>query len=89
MGRFSRTKLIFGEKGMAKLADASVLVVGIGGVGGYVCEMLARSGIGKLTLVDFDVVTQSNIRHSQTLINKQKWSLSAPSGGFGWITLTL
>ena len=61
MGRFSRTKLIFGEKGMAKLADASILVVGIGGVGGYVCEMLARSGIGKLTLVDFDVVTQSNI----------------------------
>ncbi len=58
---FSRNKLFWGEDAQKKLADFSVAVFGLGGVGGYCVEMLARSGIGKLTLVDFDEVSQSNI----------------------------
>ena len=53
--------MIYGEKGMEKLHAAKVAVFGIGGVGGYVVEALARSGIGHLMLVDKDVVSVTNI----------------------------
>lgn len=53
--------MIYGEKGMEKLHAAKVAVFGIGGVGGYVVEALARSGIGHLLLVDKDVVSVTNI----------------------------
>ena len=56
-----RTELLFGAGARGRLNDASVLVVGVGGVGGAAAEMLARSGIGALTLVDSDVVEESNI----------------------------
>lgn len=56
-----RTKLLVGEDGIQKLENAKVVVVGIGGVGGYVCEMLVRAGIGSLTFVDFDDVDETNI----------------------------
>ena len=56
-----RTAAILGEDGMRRLANAHVAVFGIGGVGGYVCEALARSGVGTLTLIDKDVVSLSNI----------------------------
>lgn len=59
--RFLRTSLIFGEENINKLNNAKVAVFGIGGVGGYVCEAIARSGVGKLTLIDGDVVSVSNI----------------------------
>ncbi len=58
---FCRTAAILGEDGMRRLANAHVAVFGIGGVGGYVCEALARSGVGTLTLIDKDVVSLSNI----------------------------
>ncbi|MCR5405669.1 MAG: ThiF family adenylyltransferase, partial [Lachnospiraceae bacterium] len=48
MDRFSRTKLVYGAEAMEKLASSHVAVFGIGGVGGYVVEALARSGIGAL-----------------------------------------
>lgn len=73
MERFERTELLFGKENMSKLYDAHVLVVGVGGVGGYVCEMLARSGVGALTIVDFDVVSLSNI-------NRQIIALSSTVG---------
>lgn len=57
----SRTIRLLGEIGTEKLRKASVLVVGLGGVGGYTAEMLARSGVGHLTLVDSDSVAESNI----------------------------
>lgn len=56
-----RTKILIGQSGIDKLAKCSVAVVGIGGVGGYVCQMLARTGVGVLTLVDFDTVDETNI----------------------------
>ena len=59
--RFLRTSLIFGEENINKLNNAKVAVFGIGGVGGYVSEAIARSGVGKLTLIDGDVVSVSNI----------------------------
>ncbi len=59
--RFLRTSLIFGEENINKLNNCKVAVFGIGGVGGYVSEAIARSGVGKLTLIDGDVVSVSNI----------------------------
>ena len=59
--RFSRTELLFGKEAMERLAGCRVAVFGIGGVGGYVCEALARSGVGALDLTDDDKVCESNI----------------------------
>ena len=52
--QYQRTELLLGKEAMNKLEDARVAVFGIGGVGGYVCEALARSGVGKLDLIDKD-----------------------------------
>lgn len=59
--QFSRTELLLGTAGMEKLRGSHVAVFGIGGVGGYVTEALARSGIGTLTLVDADKVSLTNL----------------------------
>ena len=59
--RFSRTGLLIGEENLEKLRNARVAVFGIGGVGGYAVEALARSGIGTLDLIDRDVISISNI----------------------------
>ncbi len=61
MNEFSRTELLLGSEAMRKLASCRVAVFGLGGVGGYVVEALARSGIGALDLVDNDTVSESNI----------------------------
>lgn len=61
LNQFSRTELIFGAEAMQKLASARVAVFGIGGVGGYAVEALARSGIGALDLIDDDKVCLTNI----------------------------
>ena len=58
---FIRTELLYGEENMKKFASSRVAVFGIGGVGGYVVEALARSGIGALDLIDSDRVCPSNI----------------------------
>ncbi|MBF6059066.1 ThiF family adenylyltransferase, partial [Thiomicrorhabdus heinhorstiae] len=57
---FERSLLVFEEQGIKQLQNAHVLVAGVGGVGGFVCEALARAGIGKLTLIDHDNVNASN-----------------------------
>ena len=59
--QFSRTELLLGKEGVEKLKKARVAVFGVGGVGGYVVEALARSGVGALDLIDKDVVSESNI----------------------------
>lgn len=61
LNQFSRTELLFGHEAMDKLAGARVAVFGIGGVGGYVCEALVRSGVGALELVDDDKVCLTNL----------------------------
>ena len=57
---FSRTRMLFGEDGMRRLADAHVAVFGLGGVGGQAAETLVRSGVGMLTICDNDTVSVTN-----------------------------
>ena len=59
--QLSRTRLLIGEDGIDKLHKSRVAVFGIGGVGGYVCEALVRSGVSSFDLIDKDVVSVSNI----------------------------
>ena len=59
--QFERTAMLVGEDAVVKLQNASVAVFGVGGVGSYVVEALARAGVGRLLLVDNDVVSVSNI----------------------------
>jgi len=71
--RFKRTRLLIGDEGLAKLTNAHVLVVGLGAVGSFATEALARSGVGNLRLVDSDKVTISNC-------NRQLYALSSTLG---------
>ena len=59
--RFIRTEMLLGEKGLARLAESSVAVFGIGGVGSWAAEALARSAVGRITLIDLDMVAESNV----------------------------
>ena len=61
LNQFSRTQLVFGRDAMETLANSRVAVFGIGGVGGYTVEALARSGVGKLDLIDDDKVCLTNV----------------------------
>jgi tRNA threonylcarbamoyladenosine dehydratase len=69
----SRTQLLLGDEPMQKLMTANVLVVGLGGVGGICAEMIARAGVGKMTIIDADVVEASNR-------NRQLPALSSTDG---------
>lgn len=70
---FSRMEMLVGEKGMEILASAKIAVFGLGGVGSYVVEALARCGVGSLTLVDHDTVSLTNI-------NRQIYALHSTLG---------
>lgn len=61
MDQFIRTELLLGKDKMNKLYNAKIIIFGVGGVGGFVCEALARSGVSNFTLVDKDTVSISNI----------------------------
>ena len=61
MNPYSRTQLLLGSEAMDKLKNARVAVFGLGGVGGYVVEALARSGVGALELIDHDTISATNI----------------------------
>lgn len=67
---FSRTQLLLGQEAMDKLAAAAVLIFGVGGVGSYVAEALARSGIGSFTLVDDDKICLTNINRQLIATHK-------------------
>ncbi len=71
--RFMRTEMLLGKEAMQKLQSSTVMIVGLGAVGGYVTEALARSGVGRLILVDFDEFEESNI-------NRQILALSSTLG---------
>ena len=71
--RFVRTAALLGEEAVSRLAASTVAVFGLGGVGGYVVESLARAGVGTLWLFDFDTVSESNI-------NRQIYALSSTVG---------
>jgi tRNA A37 threonylcarbamoyladenosine dehydratase len=61
MNQFVRLEMLLGKENMQRLANAHVVIYGIGGVGSFIAESLARSGVGKLTLVDFDTIAESNL----------------------------
>ena len=71
--RFSGVRRLYGEQGLAKLQSAHVCVIGIGGVGSWAVEALARSAVGQITLIDLDNIAESNV-------NRQ---LHAVDGAFG------
>ena len=78
---FDRSKALLGESAMEKLKNAHVMVVGCGGVGGYAIEALARTGVGRITAVDFDEVSVTNINRQivadTTTVGKKKAELFA------------
>lgn len=61
LNQYSRTRLLLGAEGMERLAKARVAIFGIGGVGGFTMEALARSGVGALDLIDDDKVCLTNL----------------------------
>lgn len=61
INEFSRTELLLGQNGMKKLKNTSIAIFGIGGVGSYIAEALARCGVGNLTLIDNDEVAVTNL----------------------------
>ena len=79
--RFSRTAMLIGEEALRALQHSSVLLFGLGGVGGYACEALARAGVGELHLVDFDTVSVSNINRQiladETTVGRPKAAVAA------------
>lgn len=68
-----RTELLLGADGLNKLKNSNVLIVGLGGVGGYAAEMICRAGVGKMTIVDGDIINDSNF-------NRQILALGSTSG---------
>lgn len=76
-----RTRLLLGTKKLSTIEQAHVLVVGLGGVGAYAAEMLARAGVGEMTVADADVVSESNINRQlialHSTIGRDKTSLLA------------
>jgi len=65
----SRTELLLGEENLERLRKAHVLIVGLGGVGGYAAEQLCRAGIGKMTIVDGDIVDITNKNRQLLALN--------------------
>ena len=61
LDQFSRTELLIGKENVEKLANAKVAIFGVGGVGSFVVEGLARAGIGNFVLVDKDVISLTNL----------------------------
>ena len=72
LDQFSRTELLLGEEAMEKLRTSRVAVFGIGGVGGYVCEALVRSGVGNFDLIDDDKVLKEAMKVVKRIIENPK-----------------
>lgn len=66
---FSRNELFWGKENQKKLSNLHAAVFGLGGVGGFCAESLARAGVGKLTIVDFDMVSKTNINRQLVAVN--------------------
>lgn len=78
---FERSHILMGDEGIARLQSSHVLIAGIGGVGSYVAEALARLGVGELTLIDHDTVSPSNINRQlialQSTLDQRKTAVMA------------
>ena len=81
LNQFSRTQLLLGQDGMDRLANARVAVFGVGGVGGFTVEALARSGVGAIDLIDDDKVCLTNINRQiialRSMVGKYKVDVAA------------
>ena len=81
LNQFSRTQLLLGQDGMNRLANARVAVFGVGGVGGFTVEALARSGVGTIDLIDDDKVCLTNINRQiialRSTVGKYKVDVAA------------
>ena len=79
--RLMRTELLLGSKGMSALQNSSVMIIGLGAVGGYALEAIARSGVGTLILVDFDLFDDTNVNRQilalSSTIGQKKTSVAA------------
>ncbi|RLD49576.1 MAG: tRNA threonylcarbamoyladenosine dehydratase, partial [Bacteroidetes bacterium] len=64
-----RTALLFGDEAVEKLKSKNVLIAGLGGVGAYAAESICRSGIGKITIIDNDKITESNKNRQVLALN--------------------
>ncbi len=73
--QFARTEILLGEEGLAQLKSKHVFIAGLGGVGSYCAEAMARAGVGRMTLLDHDKVVPSNI-------NRQLLALHSTEGQF-------
>lgn len=69
MEQFSREIKLIGQENFDKLKNAKVILFGVGGVGGYVLESLVRCGVGQITIVDFDIVAESNLNRQIIALN--------------------
>src|SRR5574344_1793408 len=67
--RFSRTEILLGSEALSKLSKARILIVGVGGVGGYAAELLCRAGIGNITIVDGDFIDETNLNRQIIALN--------------------
>ena len=72
MNWLERTELLLGEEKLKELQNANVLVVGLGGVGAYAAEQICRAGVGKMTIVDGDVIETTNINRQLQALNSTK-----------------
>lgn len=79
--RLMRTELLLGEDGIRRLQQACVMIVGLGAVGGYALEAVARSGVGRLILVDFDIFDETNINRQilalTSTVSRKKTAVAA------------
>ena len=74
-----RTELLIKETNLEKLKNANVLVIGLGGVGSFAAEFLARAGVGKMTIVDGDVVDITTVSYTHLDVYKRQILLSVTS----------
>ena len=85
MNPYSRTALLLGSDAMEKLKNAQVAVFGLGGVGGYVVEALARSGVGALELVDHDTISITNINRQILATHSTVGQSKAEAATVEWV----
>lgn len=72
-----RTELLIGKEGLEKLRKSAVLIVGLGGVGGIAAEMICRAGVGRMTIIDRDVVSNTNINRQIAALNSTNGELKS------------
>ena len=85
LNQFSRTELLLGKEAMEKLGHSRVAVFGVGGVGGYVCEALVRSGVGAFDLIDDDKVCLTNLNRQIIATRKTENAEDFPFGEYDYI----